>query len=225
MVKSLRKKSCVFVVPFLLLVLTGCDRSAARIQALEAENELLKADIESLRKKLGEVNTPVTAKETNLDVTLKDLWKQRFEDNQFRAKQRLDRKEIRVTGTIDSITGRSVTLIDTSARLGAISLLAQLDDDFLKQNFETLASLQKGLELTVQGRFLFDKMWLENAIFVDRKTGKPLTNKDLTNLTGETEKPAEKPAELAPSAPPAATTAAPANTAAPGSAAPTSRAE
>jgi hypothetical protein len=204
---SSSRKGLIFVVPFLLLTLSGCDRGAARIQALEAENELLKADIESLRKKLGEANTAVTAKDTNLDVSLKELWTQRFEDNQFRAKQRLDRKEIRVTGTVDGITGRSVTLIDTSARFGAITLLAQLDDDFLKQNFETLAALQKGIELTVQGRFLFDKMWLENAIFVDRKSGKPLTNKDLTSLTGEAEKPAEKPAELVPKTEPAPTAA------------------
>jgi hypothetical protein len=191
MVKSLRRIGLIFVIPFLLWTLAGCNQSSARIRALEAENEQLKAELEGVRKKLGDSSTISASKDANLDVSLKELWTQRFEDNQFRAKQRLDQKQIRVTGTIDGVTGRSVTLVDSGLRFGSISLLVQLDDDFLKQNFDTLASLQKGTELTVQGRFLFDKMWLDSAMFVDRKTGKPLTSKDLTNLTGDGAKPEE----------------------------------
>jgi hypothetical protein len=158
---------------------------------LEAENELLKVDIESLRKKLGEANNPTAAKDANLDLSLRELGTQRFDDNKFRAKQRLDRKEIRVTGKLDVIRDRSILLFDNTAGLNPLTVQVQLDDDFLKQSAETMGALQPGMELTAQGRFLFDKMWLENAALVDRKTGKPLTIKDVANLPGAEEKPAE----------------------------------
>ena len=127
--------------------------------------------------------TTAPAQHADLDLTIAELWAQRFEDNQFRAKQRLDQKQIRVTGTLDSVSDRTVTLFGTGARFGSISLLAQLDDAYIKQVMEGLAALQKGLEVTVQGRFLCDKMWLQDAAIIDRKTGKRLAAKELMALS------------------------------------------
>jgi hypothetical protein len=165
------------------LLMAGCDRE--KIQTLEAENAELRAELAITQKKLTEGANTSVAENVTLDLTLKDLWSQRFEDTtEFRARQRLSQKEIRVTGLVESVDERSVKLFDTGARYGAVSLVAQVDDNFLSQNAEGLAALKKGTLVTVQGRFAFDKMRLEGAVFVDRKTGKLLSSKDLVSLSG-----------------------------------------
>ena len=171
-----------FVLAILFLPMAGCDRE--KIHALEAENAELRAELAIEHKKhSGGENTSV-AENVTLDLSLKDLWSQRFEDStEFRARQRLNQKEIRVTGLVQSVDEHSVTLFDTGARFGAVSLVAQVDDNFLTQNAEGLASLKKGATVTVQGRFAFDKMRLEGAVFVDRKSGKLLSSKDLISLS------------------------------------------
>jgi hypothetical protein len=168
----------------LLATLAGCDRQSARIRALEAENEQLKQALKAEHGESHDQATPRADTTADLDLSLTELWTQRFEDNQFRAKQRLDQKQIRVTGMIQAVSERSVTLFDTGARLGAISLDAQIDGSFLRQNMDGLASLQKGAKVTLQGRFLFDKMRLENAVFVERASGKLLSSKDLVAPEG-----------------------------------------
>jgi hypothetical protein len=129
----------------------------------------------------------------DLDLSIAELWTQRFEDNQFRAKQRLDRKQIRVTGMIESVFERSVTIFGTGTRFGSVSILVQLDENYAGQIAEGLAALQKGATITVQGRFVYDKMWLQDAAIVERQTGKRLSSKDLVGMAGEGTSPSAAP--------------------------------
>ena len=84
-----------------------------------------------------------------------------------------------MTGEVGSVTARSVALSGGVTRFGVVNLLAQLDDVYARQVQQGLASLEKGRSLTVVGRFVFDKMWLVDAILVDSKTGKPLSPEEI----------------------------------------------
>jgi len=168
------------------LSLVGCNRDSEKVRALQAENERLSkalAAIQAGSVGAGRENLASDGK-ADLNLSITQLWKQRFEDdNPFRARQRLDQKRIRVTGDVSNISERTVTLSGTGTRLGSVNLHAQLDDAFLKQFMNALASLQKGMSVTIQGRFVFDKMTLEDAIFVDPISGKPLTSSDFAELS------------------------------------------
>jgi hypothetical protein len=168
----------------------SCDRNSAQIRSLEEENARLRKALEEARGGGATAHSPVQG-HADLDLTLKELWSQRFEDNQFRAKQRLDQKQVRVTGQLESVSDRSVTLFDTRTTFGSVTLLAQFDDAYIKEISEGLASLQKGMQLTVQGRFLFDKMSIDGAIFVDRATGKQLDSRDLARMEPNSEQSAK----------------------------------
>lgn len=167
---------CIFCALF-----SSCRPDADQIRALQDENARLKKALEEAR---GQVKTglPSAPAQADLNLTLKELWSQRFEDNQFRAKQRLDQKQLRVTGLLESVSDHSVTLFATGTPFGSVSLLAQLEDNYIKQISDGLANLEKGAQVTLQGRFLFDKMTLDGAVFVDRGTGKPLDSRELTSI-------------------------------------------
>lgn len=169
---------------FVISVTAGCNRESAQLSALREENERLKRALEQARSSappLQAVDGGLAPK-ADLDLSIAELWSQRFEDTPFRAKQRLDQKLIRVTALVESVSDRNVTLSGTGTRFGSVNLLIQLDDAYIKQILDGLASLQKGAQVTVQGRFLFEKMWLDSAVFVDRKTGKLLLSKDLVDM-------------------------------------------
>lgn len=177
------------MIPSLLLsallscAFSACHRNSAELQALREENErlkkaLLEARGETVTAEAGAKST-APAEEADLDLSISELWTQRFGDTHFRAKQRLDQKQVRVTGMVESVTDRTVTLFGTGTRVGSVSLLVQLDEPYLKDIGEGLLELEKGALVTVQGRFVFDKMWLQDAGFVDRKTGKRLLSKEL----------------------------------------------
>ncbi len=155
------------------------------MQALRDENVRLRAALEETRTTSPSFNKEAVAVPvSDLDFTIAELWSQRFEDNQFRARQRLDQKQLRVTGLVESVSERSVTLFGTGTRFGSVSVFVQLEEAYIKQIAEGLGSLKKGASVTVQGQFLFDKMWLEGAFFVDRETGKRLASKEVTDLSG-----------------------------------------
>lgn len=186
-----KRRALGLVIAVLPLILISCDRESAELTALREENERLKKAIEETR---GTSATPTgegaeTLPASDLDLSLAELWSQRFEDNQFRARQRLDQKQMRLTGLVESVSERSVTIFGSGTRFGSVSVLVQLDDAYIKQIVEGLGALQKGAPVTVQGRFLFDKMWLESAVFVDRGTGKRLVSKDLISIAGAEDQP------------------------------------
>ena len=168
----------------------SCDQNSAQLRSLQEENARLRKALEEARGVVSTDHSPVRGK-ADLDLTLKELWSQRFEEIQFRAKQRLDQKQVRVTGQVDSVSERSVTLFTTGTSFGLVTLAAQFDESYVNQVREGLASLQKGTPLTVQGRFLFDKMSIDGAVFVDRSTGRQLDSHDLTRLEPDSPQPAQ----------------------------------
>jgi hypothetical protein len=187
--KSAKTKHWLLVAASLTLLVGGCDRQSLQLSELREENQRLKKALEQARSTVSapqEVEASLLSN-VDLDLTIVELWSQRFEDNQFRAKQRLEQKQIRVTGLVESVSERSVTIYGSGTRFGSVSLVAQLDEAYIKQIAEGLASLRKGVSVTVQGRFLFDKMWLDSATFVDRVTGKRLASKDLAGVSAPEE--------------------------------------
>ncbi len=174
----------MITLALLVATVAGCDRNSAELAALREENERLRKALDQERNVLppkSEENSAVVPK-ADLDLPIAELWAQRFEDNQFRSKQRLDQKQIRVTGRVESVFERSVTIFGTGTRFGSVSLLAQLDEAYIAQISDGLAALQKGTAVTIQGRFVYDKMWLQEAVLVDRETGKRLVSQDLMTL-------------------------------------------
>jgi acylphosphatase len=191
-------KRRLWVIFFLWLAASGCNRESAQLSALREDNERLKKALEEARS-----GTPASQEtdsgspaQADLDLSIAELWSQRFQEIQYRAKQRLDKKLIRVTGFVENVSDRSVTIFGTGTRFGSVSLVAQLEESYIRQIETGLVSLKKGATVTVQGRFLFDKMWLENAVFVDRGTGKRLVSEDLaTAADSESQAPPKTPAE------------------------------
>jgi hypothetical protein len=159
----------------LMFSLSACDRSLARVRELEAENKRLKEAIEAMRAKLtGEAirEERAPSKAPDLKLSIDELWTQRFEDNRFRAKQRLDGKKIRISGQVDSVSSRSLTLFGKMTRFGNVSLMVQLDEQEAARVQDRLAQLESGAEVVVEGRFLFDRMWLVDAKFIDPDAAK-----------------------------------------------------
>ena len=205
----------------LLLILalagcSGCRRTETEYQKLVAENQYLKSEVERLNRRGADEKAPPQAGDTggtapDLDITLVDLWSQRFDDNNFRAKQRLSNKIIRLTGNVDAVAADAVALAGDSKTFGHVKIGISLTSGYAIRIKDGLAALERGTTVTVQGKFLYDRMNLTEALFVDQKTGRALYSDDLLALNGPSSKPALKPATPPPStAPPPATTPPPA---------------
>jgi signal transduction protein with GAF and PtsI domain len=164
-------------------MLSGCNDESAELRDLRAENDRLKMALAQAQATAAGMHDGSDTPAADLDLAVADLWSQRFEDNQFRSKQRLDQKQIRVTGIVESVLERSVVIFGTGTRLGSVSMVAQLDDEYVAQVADGLAALHKGTEITLQGRFIYEKMGLQDAVIIDRQTGWRLTSKDLANFT------------------------------------------
>ena len=167
----------------LVFTLPGCDRSAAQIAVLKAENERLKAELAQLRpkpngSKEGE-NQPGKA---DLILDISELWSQRFEDNEFRAKQRLSGKTIRVTGLVDGVNGQTISMFGVGKVSRSVRMSANLESTHAAKIQEGLASLEKGATVTVQGKFAFDRMGLDDSTFADKETGRTLTPAEILTL-------------------------------------------
>jgi hypothetical protein len=162
--------------------LISCERAPADYNALRAENHRLKAQLERLSHSSEQSSKRGAEMEKAVELSIKDLWSQRFEDTRLRAKTNLDQKLLRVTGNIDSVHDRSVSLYGNATRFGRESLQVQLDDDYAANVQDGLAALTKGVPVTVQGRFVFESNWLTRAKFVDSKSGKQLSSSDLAEL-------------------------------------------
>jgi hypothetical protein len=159
------------------LALTSCGRSEADYQKLLEENEELKAEIAKLtaaNATKGGADGTVPAQGADVDVNIDELWAERFDDNEFRSRQRLADKVIRVTGKVDSLSENSLTLLGTATRFGNIRMRVNLKKDYAAHVGTELASLEVGSVVTVQGTFQFDRIWLTDAVFVDERSGEVL---------------------------------------------------
>jgi hypothetical protein len=168
-----------------LAALSGCGRSEAEYQKLLVENQQLKAELEKSSrlgggKGAGEAGARADA--PDLDLAINELLAQRFDDTEFRARNRLADKIIRVTGSVESVLATSVILYGTSKRFGTARLTINLNGPYAGRVKAGLVSLEKGAAVTVQGRFVYDRMWLNDAVFVDKATGRTLFSDELSAL-------------------------------------------
>lgn len=161
---------------------TGCDRNAAEHASLKADNERLRAEIANLRRKASGVKDPESAAgKPDQTLGVGELWTQRFEDNEFRARQRLSDKMLRITGILDGISGGNV-LLDGVGKTRAVQISVNLEKGYAARIQDGLEALEKGVTITVQGKLLYDRMELNDATFVDKETGAVLNTEQLQAL-------------------------------------------
>ena len=179
----------VFVALSVGSIVTGCDRNAAELASLKADNERLRAELANLRRKGGgEKDSESAAGKPEQILDVNELWSQRFEEGGFRARQKLSDKALRVTGILDGVSQDSLSIYGVGVARN--SLTVSLDKNYAARIQTGLAALEKGVTITVQGKFLFDRYELKDAVVVDKVSGTPLTTKELQ--------------EFAPAAPPPA---------------------
>jgi hypothetical protein len=198
-----------------LTVLAGCRRTEAEYQKLVEENRFLKGEIERLTRK-GAPEEREAAKNgeagqgaPDLTLTVVDLYSQRADSNPFRARQRLSNKIIRLTGAVDSVDAGSVTLGGVSKHYGPVRLGVSLTTGYAARIREGLMGLERGTIVTAQGKFIYERMILNDALFVDGPTGRTLYSDDLLALSANTPlvAPAGSRLLLAPATPPPSTAA------------------
>ena len=159
-------------------LVTGCDRNAAELASLKTDNERLRAELANLRRKGGgEKDSESAAGKPEQILEVDELWSQRFEGG-FRARQRLSDKTLRVTGILDAISQDSLSIYGVGVSRNS-QLTVTLEKNYAARIQTGLAALEKGATITVQGKFLFDRMELKEAMVVDKVSGVPLTTKDL----------------------------------------------
>ena len=184
--RTLRSFSSVCGRCFLAMTICGfaaCDRQTAEIQRLTDENTRLKTELERLRNPSETGSSAAPGATPDFDLTMAELWTQRFEDSDTRARKRLADKLVRVTGRIESVRDDKVSITGTSRSAGSVRMSARLNSAYANRVEVGLASLEKGAAVTVQGRLDFDRMALNDAQFVDRTTGKALLSEDLAALS------------------------------------------
>lgn len=187
-------------LPSLLLAafavsLASCGKSDAEYHRLLEENERLRMEIEQFKLKLSDKApdkaTDVRSEKPDLDLNIIELWTQRFDDtNAYRAKQMLSDKVIRLTGLIQVVPHNAseagIVLTGASKRYQNMRLTVNFDSAYAAKVRDGMASLDPGMTITVQGKFLFERMGMTAAEFVDRATGKALTSDDLAALARKT---------------------------------------
>lgn len=160
--------------------LCACDRNAAELAALKADNEHLRAELAQLRSKAnGGKEAGGDPSKADLILAINDLWSQRFEDSEFRSKQRLSGKIIRVTGFVDNVTSNSVALYGTAKASRSVRMSVNLNSAYAAKIQEGMAELQKGITVTVQGKFAYERMGLDESVFVDKDSGKTLSDAEM----------------------------------------------
>ncbi len=163
--------------------LCGCDLHEAEIAALKADNEHLREELAQLRGKSGGTKEAgADSGKPDLILAIGELWSQRFEDSEFRSKQRLSGKTMRVTGLVENVTGGSVALYGTGKTSRSVRMSVNLSSAYAAKIQEGLAELQKGITVTVQGKFAYERMGLDESVFVNKDTGKTLSDAEIRVL-------------------------------------------
>lgn len=172
----------IVVVLALASMLGGCNRNAAEFASLKADNERLRTEIANLRRKSsGASDSTATPGKPDGIFEIEDLWSQRFEDNSFRTRQRLADKTLRVTGQLDGVTSESVSISGLGKSRNA-EVRANLDKSYAAHIQSGLGALENGVTITVQGKFIYDRMELNEAKIVDKATGTPLMTEQLESF-------------------------------------------
>lgn len=168
----------------------GCRRTEAEYQKLVQENAYLKSEIERLNRRgveeKAEEKGGASVGEPDLAATIVDLWSQRFDDNEFRSRQRLSGKTIRLTGAVDAVAADQVGLAGVSKRFGNVHVGVNLASGYALRIRDGLAALERGTTVTVQGKFNYERMILTESTFVDQVSGRTLYSDDLLALSAGT---------------------------------------
>ena len=173
----------VFAALSVASVVTACDRNAAELASLKVDNERLRAELANLRRKGGgEKDSESATGKADQVLNVNELWSQRFEDSGFRARQKLSDKTLRVTGILDGVAQDSLSIYGVGVARNA-QVTVNLDKNYAARIQAGLAALEKGVTITVQGKFMFDRMELKDATVVDKISGVPLTTKELQEFT------------------------------------------
>lgn len=172
--------NCVFFVAFAAFF-TGCDPHSAEMAALKAENDRLRAELANLRGKSNGTIAELTGGKPDLILEFNDLWNQRFEDNEFRARQRLSDKVLRVTGILDGISGENLLLYGLGKPKN-VRISVNLEKGYASKIKDGLAALERGVTLTVQGRFAYDRMELNDSMIVDKVSGAPQGTEEIQSI-------------------------------------------
>jgi hypothetical protein len=194
----------------LLVGASGCRRTEAEYQKLVEENTYLRNEVERLKRRGAEEK--VEEKEgqlvgaPDLAATIVDLWSQRFDDNEFRARQRLSGKVIRLTGAVDAVSADAIGIAGESKRFGGVRMGVNLSAGYALRVAQGLAALERGALVTVQGKFNYERMILVDATFVDQVSGRTLYSDDLLSLSAGV--PIGRAMRVAPAKPAASGTAA-----------------
>lgn len=167
------------VILSIAATLPACDRNAAALASLKADNERLRAEIANLRRKgSGGADADSTSGKPDHILGINELWSQRFEDNEFRSRQRLTDKVVRVTGILDNLSAEGLSIYGVGKSRNA-QLSVILEKNFAAKIPDGLAALEKGITITVQGKFKYDRMELHEAAIVDKATGMPMSSEQL----------------------------------------------
>lgn len=183
---KLRNFSAPLSLGVLVLLASGCNRNSAEVQKLFAENQQLRTELERVKHSMAEPSATAADSSNiaapDLDLPINELWTQRFQDNEFRARQRLADKIVRLTGIVDNISADSISLFGTSKRFGNVRMTVNLNSGYAAKIRTGLASLERDIPVTVQGKFVYERMCLSDATFVDPNTGKSMTSEEIAEL-------------------------------------------
>jgi len=115
---------------------------------------------------------------------MSELWEKRFDDSDFRAKNLLADKTMRISGKVESVTDDAVSIYSASKRFGTIRMGIKLMPGYAVRVRTGLALLEKGATVTVQGKFVYDSMGIDDAVFVNPESGKTLYSDNLAVTQG-----------------------------------------
>ena len=167
------------------LFTTSCGRSETEYQALLAENARLQMELDKTKAREVESSghrRSSAADAPDLNLAILELWNMRFNDSSYRAKRVLADKTIRVTGNVGDISEDSISLLE---RDKGFQVTVYFNKTYATQIKEGLASLEPGVAVTVQGKFIFERTQLDEAVFVERKSGRTLSSEEISTAAAE----------------------------------------
>jgi DNA-directed RNA polymerase subunit RPC12/RpoP len=178
-----------------MAALSASDQTTAEAKFNDVRSRFPKSSYaEEASKKLSEIQAArkLTADGPALDLEVTELWARRFDDNRLRAQQELDKKVIRVRGSIDSVSEEIVSIYVGKNRFGDVTMSVFLKDAYRSKIANALSALEKGTVVALQGRFNFEHGWLSDAVFVDPQSGRALLANDIVAFANDPTQKAER---------------------------------
>ena len=131
----------------------------------------------------------LTADGSVIELEMVELFRMALDSNSLKAKQQVDGKIFRVPGKISSVSAEGDIFIwgYKSDAGNDVTMHVELKKNHYDKS--VLSTLEKGMPVTVQGRFRYSTIivtgWLEDAVFVDSKSGRALSASDIRALVNK----------------------------------------